>query len=99
MESTKATLIISYQLDPRQLIKLVVYGLLLLNFGYYFLEELAIARHTLYAGSTFLDWTSAFATSIDEFAWFALLFLFELETYLLETQLYSYQAIRSNQLF
>ena len=34
--------------------------------------------------STFLDWTSEFATSIDESAWFLLLFMFELETYALD---------------
>ncbi|MFT5710215.1 MAG: hypothetical protein ACI8QT_000907 [Halioglobus sp.] len=32
---------------------------------------------------SFLDWTSAFAPSIDELAWFVLLFLFELETYVM----------------
>ena len=34
----------------------------------------------LHAGSTILDWTSEFATTIDESAWFLLLFMFELET-------------------
>ena len=31
-----------------------------------------------------LDWSRAFATTLDEAAWFVLLFLFELETYLLD---------------
>jgi len=41
---------------------------------------------TLHAGSTFLDWTSAFATTIDESAWFLLLAMFEVETYVLEDE-------------
>ena len=50
----------------------------------YFLEELEMARHTLSQGGTILEWTQAFATSIDELAWFGLLFIFELETWVLE---------------
>lgn len=70
-------------LDLRQLIKLVVYGLLLLNFGLYVADDWEIAAHTLKEDSSLLDWSAAFAVSIDELAWFALLFLFELETYVL----------------
>jgi hypothetical protein len=67
----------------QQAIKWTVYTLLLINFGYYIYEDLTRAAHTLHAGSTFLDLTSAFATSIDESAWFLLLLMFELETYIL----------------
>ncbi len=70
----------------RQSIKWLVYSLLLVNFGLYFIEELEFARHTLRAGGTILDWTKAFATTADEFAWFGLLFLFELETYALSDE-------------
>lgn len=67
----------------RQWIKLTVYSLLLANFAYYIYDDWTIAQHTLNDASSFLDWTSAFAASIDELAWFVLLFLFELETYAL----------------
>ena len=67
----------------QQAIKWTVYTLLIVNFVFYFFEDLNRAVHTLHAGSTFLDWTSEFATSIDESAWFLLLFMFELETYVL----------------
>jgi hypothetical protein len=76
-------------IDPRQLIKIVVYTLLLLNWGYYILDDWRIAQHTLNDASTWLDWTNAFAVSIDELAWFVLLFLFELETYLLSDEAFT----------
>jgi hypothetical protein len=71
------------KLDKGQLIKWTVYSLLLINFGYYFFEEMYIASHTLRNGGSFLEWTTEFATSIDELGWFGLLFMFELETYAL----------------
>ena len=66
--------------ELRHWIKWTVYSLLLINFGYYFWEEWVIASHTLPAGAALLQWTAAFAASIDEAAWFLLLGLFELET-------------------
>ena len=66
------------KINPLQLIKLVVYTLLLVNFGFYIIDDWSIAQHTLGPGSTFWDWTGAYAVSIDESAWFFLLFLFEL---------------------
>ena len=74
------------RLDPRQLIKLVVYGLLLVNFGLYLAEDIAISAHTLRNGASLLDYTSAFAVSLDTLAWLTLLLLFELETYLLSDE-------------
>lgn len=74
------------KLDKGQLIKWTVYSLLLLNWGYYFFEEIYISSHTLRQGGTFLDWTREFATTIDEFAWFGLLFMFEIETYVLDEE-------------
>jgi hypothetical protein len=76
-------------IDPRvhriqQAIKWTVYTLLLINFVFYFLEDWNRAQHTLHAGSTFLDWTSEYATTIDETGWLLLLLMFELETYVLE---------------
>jgi len=68
----------------QQAVKWTVYALLIINFVYYILEDWNRAVHTLHAASTFLDWTSEFATSIDESAWFLLLFMFELETYVID---------------
>ena len=70
----------------QQAVKWTVYTLLIINFVFYIFEDWNRAVHTLHAGSTFLDWTSEFATSIDESAWFILLFMFELETYVLEDE-------------
>lgn len=70
----------------QQAVKWTVYTLLIVNFVFYILEDWDRAVHTLRSGSTFLDWTSEFATSIDESAWFILLFMFELETYVLEDE-------------
>ena len=71
------------RLDKTQTLKWTVYVLLLVNWGYYFVDEWVIASHTLRQGGSFLDWTGEFATTIDEFAWFGLLFMFEIETYVL----------------
>ncbi len=68
----------------QQWIKWTVYALLLINFGFYIVEDWTRALHTLHAGSGFLDWTSSFATTIDESAWFLLLLMFELETYVVD---------------
>jgi hypothetical protein len=68
----------------QQTVKWTVYTLLIINFVFYIFEDWSRALHTLDAGSTLLDWTGEFATSIDESAWFLLLFMFELETYILE---------------
>ena len=67
-----------------QSFKLLLYLLLLANFGYYLFEDLVRARHTLTDTSTLLDWTENFTTTIDEIGWFALLLIYELETYLLD---------------
>jgi hypothetical protein len=75
------------RLDKGQLVKWTVYSLLLLNWGYYAIEEFYIASHVLRQGGTLLMWTEEFATTIDEFAWFGLLFMLELETYSLDEQL------------
>ena len=69
-----------------QLIKLVVYTLLLINFAFYIRDDWVIASHTMRNGGSILDWTAAFATTIDESAWMILLILFELETYVLSDE-------------
>jgi len=68
----------------QQIVKWTVYSLLIVNFGFYIWEDLDRAIHTLHSGSTFLDWTEEFATTIDTAAWFVLLLMFELETHALE---------------
>lgn len=80
-----------------QVIKWTVYIGLLINFGFYFIEELGISGHTLHSGSTFLDWTTAFATTFDELAWFVLLFVFELETYVLSDAALKPKVVRTFQ--
>jgi hypothetical protein len=67
-----------------QWLKWTVYILLLCNGVFYTVEEFQMASHTLRHGGDFFQWTEAFATSIDNFAWYGLLFAFELETYALE---------------
>lgn len=67
-----------------QLIKWSVYVLLLFNWGLYAADEWSRAAHTLRGGGSLLDWTTAFGTTLDEAAWFGLLFIWELETYVLE---------------
>lgn len=68
----------------QQGVKWTVYTLLIINFVFYVVEDWDRAIHTLTPASTFLDWTSEFANSIDLVAWFLLLAMFELETYVLE---------------
>lgn len=70
----------------QQALKWIVYTLLLINFGFYISEDWNRAVHTLTAEATFGDWAGEFATSIDEAAWFLLLAMFELETYVLEDE-------------
>lgn len=71
-------------IGPRNWVKIVVYGLLFLNFFYYLGEDIEVARHTMRDDWNVFDWTAVFATTLDELAWFILLILFELETYLLD---------------
>jgi len=70
----------------QQVIKWTVYTLLIVNFVFYLFEDVDRAIHALTEKSTFLDWTSEFANSIDLLAWFLLLVLLELETYVLEDE-------------
>lgn len=70
----------------QQAIKWTVYTLLLVNFGFYIFEDWNRAMHSLDEGATLFEWTSEFATSIDELGWFLLLGMFELETYALEDE-------------
>ena len=70
-------------LDLKQRLKLVIYALLLVNFAHYIGNDIEQAQHTFHSGWRWYDWTSNFATTLDELGWFMLLFLLELETYVL----------------
>ena len=72
--------------DFRQVLKIAIYSLLFVNFILYIIDDVRIASYTMRNGGSILEWTRAFATTIDESAWLILLFLFELETYLLSDQ-------------
>lgn len=78
----------------RDWIKIVVYGLLFLNFFHYLGNDIEVARHTVRDDWTLLDWTQTFATTLDELAWFVLLILFELETYLLDDESFTPLRLR-----
>jgi hypothetical protein len=47
-------------------------------------DDWRAAQHTVLPGSPLTEWMQAFATTLDELAWFTLLFLFEWETYWLD---------------
>lgn len=74
------------RLEFRQVLKIAIYSLLLVNFILYIIDDVRIASYTMRNGGSLLEWTRAFATTIDVSAWLILLFLFELETYLLSDQ-------------
>lgn len=79
---------------PRQWIKIVVYSLLLVNFANYIVIDLELIQHTARPDWKWIDWTSAFATTLDESAWFILLLLLELETYLLDDSAFTRGRVR-----
>jgi hypothetical protein len=70
----------------QQVVKWIVYAILIVNFFFYVLDDMETAEHSLRNGGSFLQWTTTFTTTIDELAWFMLLFLFELETYSLSDE-------------
>lgn len=74
------------RLEFRQVLKIAIYSLLLVNFILYIIDDVRIASYTMRNGGSLLEWTRAFATTIDISAWLILLFLFELETFLLSDQ-------------
>ena len=68
----------------QQNLKWIIYTLLVLNFGYYIFDDWRMAQSTLLPGASFLEITSAYATTFDEIGWFFIIFLLEVETYWLE---------------
>ncbi len=67
----------------RQRFKWAVYAVLLLDFFIYLAQDVESAHYVLDARSSLLEFAGAYVTSIDLAAWFALILLFELETYVL----------------
>jgi len=72
--------------EIQQAIKWLVYLLLIINFVFYVFEDWDRAAHTLDSSSSIFDWLGEFANSLDESAWFFLLLLFELETYVFDDE-------------
>ena len=67
----------------RQRFKWTVYALLFVDFILYLVQDIEYAHYVLDANSDLLEILAAYVTSIDLVAWFALILLFELETYVL----------------
>lgn len=79
-----ATLMRRYGVDPLKLqhgIKWLIYLFLCLNLGGYIIEDWHAMLYGMPENPSWLDWTGNFATTLDVFAWLALLGLFEYETY------------------
>ncbi len=68
----------------QQIFKWVVYFLLIVNFGFYIADDLTRALLTQTRESSIFLWLREFATTIDEAAWFMLIIMLELQTYVLE---------------
>lgn len=67
-----------------QLFKYTVYALLTLNIVIFYLEESAAAPLQFPGGVSFGNFSEAYAATLDTLAWVILLFMFELETWVLE---------------
>ena len=65
----------------QQTIKWLVYVLLLVNFGMYIIEDIGKFQRALSQGQSLLAATTRLATSLDLVGWFALLAIFEIESY------------------
>ncbi len=65
----------------QQTIKWLVYALLLVNFGMYIIEDVGKFQRALSQGQSLLAASTRLATSLDLVGWFALLAIFEIESY------------------
>ena len=68
----------------QQAIKWIVYGILFLNWGYYMFDDWRAANTALADDAGLLETMSAYATSLDNLGWFAILALLEIETWWME---------------
>ena len=66
-----------------QFVKWLVYGCLVINFGVYVVDDWMAWQSSVAPDAALGDILEKFATSIDMIAWLGLVFLFELETYVL----------------
>jgi len=82
--ASRAAIIALYEGPAYVWIKAALYALLLANFGYYLFEDWSRTSFSLTDAASFYDWVREFNTSLDEVAWFTLLLIFELETYVLD---------------
>ena len=86
----------------QQIFKWTVYFLLIVNFGCYIADDLTRAILTQTRESSIFQWLREFATTIDESAWFILIIMLELETYVLEDRHFTKRvrlALHSARLF
>jgi hypothetical protein len=81
------------RVDQRQVFKAAVYLLLLVNFVFYFRDDLRTASYTMRNGGDLLRWAGSFTTTIDLTGWFVLLFLLELETWVLSDEVQGRRAV------
>ena len=78
--ATSSTMMI-WLAKHQQTIKWLVYALLLVNFGMYIIEDIGKFQRALSQGQSLLAATTRLATSLDLVGWFALLAIFEIESY------------------
>ncbi len=67
-----------------QAFKYGIYGLLVINLAVFFRTELAASEFTFANGLSWSQWFEAYSATIDTAAWIVLLFMFELETAVVE---------------
>ncbi len=72
-----------------QFIKYTVYLSLVINTGFYVVDDYRAAMSSLPADASWDDLLTTFATTIDMFAWLGLIALFELETYALPDEAFT----------
>ncbi len=68
------------------IIKWSVYGILVFNAIIYLMDDIGAYRSSIGAGASFADVLETFSTTIDTMAWLGLIFLLELETWLLSDE-------------
>lgn len=81
-------LLLPLLLRPRvaMFVKWSVYSILVFNFVLYVIDDIGAYRSSLAPDASLSDVLETFSTSIDTIAWLGLVFLLELETYLLSDQ-------------
>jgi len=71
-----------------QFVKWSVYTLLTINFFLYFYDDFMVSRAALATDAPWSEFFETFATTIDMAAWLGLVFIFELETYVISEEDY-----------